>query len=60
MVAALQVPDHFVTRGKHKFTGEEGVLLLLRRFRSLDCLLSLTWETGRNRYLLYQSEFFSW
>ena len=29
------------------FSGEEGVLLLLRRFRTTDSLDSLTFETGR-------------
>ena len=34
VVDALQVPDNFETRGGHYFAGEEGVLLLLRRYRS--------------------------
>jgi len=48
VIAALQVPQTFKTSGKHEFTGEEGVLILLRRFRSTGPLLDFTRETGRN------------
>ena len=48
VVAALDPPDEFTTDGGHKFTGEEGVLLLLMRFRSADALSTMTWETGRS------------
>ena len=47
VVAALDPPPGFRTPSG-VFTGEEGVLLLLRRFRTLDSLDSLTWETGRS------------
>lgn len=57
VIRALDVPmgdlpdgSHRLPRrmGGHKFTSEEAVLLLLRRFRSTDGLLDLTKETGRN------------
>ena len=48
VVDALEVPSGIRTTGGHVFPGEEAVLLLLRRFRSTDPLLSLTCETGRS------------
>ena len=45
---ALQVPEEVETDGGHLFTGEEVVLLLLRRYRSTDPLRSMTWECGRS------------
>lgn len=48
VMAALDPPDKFETEGGHVFTGEEGVLLLLRRYRSTDPLRSLTWDCGRS------------
>lgn len=49
VVRELRVPDGFETIGGHYFAnGEEGVLLLLRRFRSTGPLEDLTWETGRS------------
>ena len=48
VVAALQPPDEFDTDGGHAFTGEEAVLLLLRRYRSTDPLRAMTWESGRS------------
>ena len=48
VVDALDAPAGFRTAGGHVFDGEEGVLLLLRRFRSTDPLLTLTEETGRS------------
>ena len=48
VIRAFDMPVTFETLGDHKFTGEEGVLLLLCRFRSTDPLLKLTWETGRS------------
>jgi hypothetical protein len=47
-VAALDPPDEFETDGGHVFSGEEAVLLMLRRFRSTDPLRSMTWDTGRS------------
>ena len=49
VVAALNPPEEFETRGGHIFSGEEGVLLLLRRFRTTSNLSSLTKDTGRSR-----------
>ena len=46
VVAALDMPAGFRTE-TGVFSGEEGVLLLLRRFRTTDSLDSLTFETGR-------------
>jgi len=48
VVEALEVPEQIETDGEHIFSGEEAVLLLLRRFRSTDPLRSMTWETGRS------------
>ena len=48
VVKALDPPDMFETAGGHKFTGEEGVLLLLKRYRSVQALRSMTYDTGRN------------
>jgi len=47
VVAALDPPAGFRT-ASGVFTGEEGVLLLLRRFRTADSLDSLVYETGRS------------
>ena len=47
VVQALDPPAGFRTHSGAVFTGEEGVLLLLRRFRSTNPLLDLTKETGR-------------
>ena len=46
VVEALDPPPGFRTPSG-LFSGEEGVLLLLRRFRTTDALAALTWETGR-------------
>jgi hypothetical protein len=54
VVEALEPPAQFSTYGRHRFTGEEGVLLLLRRFRCTDSLLSLTFETGRSTTAISQ------
>ena len=48
VVDVLDAPAGFRTLGGHVFTGEEGVLLLLRRWRVTDSLDSITWETGRS------------
>ena len=48
VVDALRVPSRVVTRGRHCFSGEELVLLTLRRFRRLDPAHELTKETGRS------------
>ena len=48
VVEAFDMPAGVRTNGDHLFDGEECVLLMLRRFRSADPLLSLTWETGRS------------
>ena len=48
VVHELQVPEKFETIGGHYFSGEEGVLILLRRFRSTDPLCAMTWELGRS------------
>ena len=48
VVAALDPPDEIETDGEHVFTGEEAVLLLLRRYRSTGPLRAMTWETGRS------------
>ena len=51
VVAALQVPLGVKLpdeRGGYIFSGEEVVLLSLRRFASPDTLNDLTWETGRS------------
>jgi len=48
VVQALEVPDEIETINGHFGTGEEAVLLLLRRYRSTDPLRSMTWETGRS------------
>jgi len=47
VVQALDPPPGFRTASRAVFTGEEGVLLLLRRYRSTNPLLDLTKETGR-------------
>jgi len=47
VVEALQPPPAFRVRGGAVFSGEEGVLLLLRRFRSTGPLLDLTKDAGR-------------
>ena len=53
VVKVLSPGDDFSTRGKHHFeSGEEAVLILLRRFRSTGSLTDLTKETGRNRSAL--------
>ena len=57
VVAALQVPETIRT-WRHTFTGEEAVLILLRRFRTTGTLLDLTWETGRSTSAL--SECIRW
>ena len=44
----MDPPDEFETDGGHVFSGEEAVLLMLRRFRSTDPLRSMTWDTGRS------------
>ena len=46
VIRALQVPDKVKLR-RNVFTGEECVLLLLRRLKTCDGLLSLTKEAGR-------------
>ena len=43
-----QLPERFHTLGKHAFTGEEGLLLLLRRFGTTSTLASLEYDTGRS------------
>lgn len=48
VVSALDPPDEIETVGKHFFSGEEAVLILLRRYRSTDPLAALTWECGRS------------
>jgi len=48
VVASLDVPAGIRTVGGHVFSGEEAVLLLLRRFRSTDPLCNLTKEAGRS------------
>ena len=48
VIEALQPPDNFETHGGHYFTGEEGVLLLLQRYRSTEPLIKFTWESGRS------------
>ena len=48
VVNALDPPAFFRTVGDHVFSGEEGVLLLLRRYRTLGSLDGLTKETGRS------------
>ena len=47
-VEALDMPHAFYTRGGHLFTGEEGALLLLRRFASEASANDHTKETGRS------------
>ena len=48
VVHALKVPPVFDTISNHKFSGEEGVLILLRRWRHTGGLHTLTMETGRS------------
>ena len=48
VVDALEPPAGFRTHSGSVFSGEEGVLLLLRRFRSTEPLYALTHETGRS------------
>jgi hypothetical protein len=48
VIQALAPPPGFRTVGGHVFSGEEGVLLLLRRFRSTDPLMNLTKSCGRS------------
>lgn len=48
VVQVLEPPPGIRTVGGHTFTGEEAVLLLLRRMRSTDPLRTLTEETGRS------------
>ena len=48
VIEALNPPIAFRTLGDHVFTGEEGVLLMLRRFSSTCPLLELTKESGRS------------
>ena len=47
VVAVLNPPPGFRTHSGAVFTGEEGVLLLLRRFRSTGPLMDLTKEVSR-------------
>ena len=48
VVRALRVPDKVITRSRHCFSGEELVLVLLRRFKRVDPALELAAETGRS------------
>jgi hypothetical protein len=48
VIDALAPPAGIRTVGGHVFTGEEGVLLLIRRFKHTDPLQTLTWESGRS------------
>ena len=48
VVDAFEMPAGVRTHGEHLFDGEECALLMLRRFRSADPLLQLTWETGKD------------
>ena len=54
VVEALDPPAGFRTECG-LFTGEEAVLLLLRRYRTTDSLDSLTWETGRSGSVISQA-----
>ena len=54
VVRALDPPDKFSTHNG-AFTGEEGVLLLLRRYRKPATLLGLTKETGRSKEQLSEA-----
>ena len=54
VVQALDPPTHFRTPNG-LFSGEEGVLLLLLRYRKPGTLLGLTWETGRNKAQLSEA-----
>ena len=58
VVSAFQMPAEIKTRGRYVFSGEEAVLLLLRRFRSTCPLLELTEETGRSISAI--SEIITW
>jgi nuclease HARBI1 len=58
IINAFNFPMKNKSRGGHAFTGEEAVLILLRRFRSTCPLLELTQETGRNISAL--SEIINW
>lgn len=48
VIDAFDMPPGFSTRTGHVFRGEEGVLVMLLRFRTADNLTRLTWYTGRN------------
>ena len=48
VVAALDPPHGFRTNSGAVFSGEEGVLMLLRRFATTATLLDLVWELGRS------------
>lgn len=48
IIQAFDLPEGFQTRTGHVFSGEEGVLLLLLRFRTTDNLVRLTRYTGRS------------
>lgn len=58
VVKTFDFPEKISTRSRHAFSGEEAVLLLLRRFRSTCPLLELTKETGRSVAAL--SEIIQW
>ena len=48
VIEAFDLPAGFTTRSGHVFTGEEGLLLMLLRFRTADNLVRLTKYTGRS------------
>ena len=48
VIAALDPPARFSTNSRATFSGEEGVLLMLRRLRSTAPLLDLVKESGRS------------
>ena len=48
VIAALDPPARFRTNSRATFSGEEGVLLMLRRLRSTAPLLDLVKESGRS------------
>ena len=44
----LRILDVIITRSRHKFTGEEALLIFLRRMACPASLASLVWESGRS------------
>ena len=46
LVAALKMPDEFSTRARYRFTGEEGLLVLLTRFKFPSTLQQLSHGTS--------------